>query len=185
MNEKQTLLANPGPLGLFGFGLTTVLLNLSNAGIIEYSVVIIAMGLCYGGFAQLLAGIFEFKNGNTFGTIAFISYATFWWSLVIILILPEFKIVPAANNSSLAAYFIMWGIFTFIMFLTTFQKKATMLVFLTLFILFFLLAAEKITGNHALGVFTGYEGILCGAIAIYDGAAQIINDHFGRKILPL
>jgi len=185
MTEKNQVLANVAPLGLFGFGLTTVLLNLINAGIIPFNVVIISMGLCYGGFAQLLAGIFEFKRGKSFTAIVFLSYSTFWWSLVCIFILPSFKIVPAASDSSLAAYFIVWGILSLILFCMTFKAKVTMLVFLTLVILFFLLAAAKLSGSSTLGIIAGYEGILCGALAIYDGAAQMINDHYGKKILPL
>ncbi|MCX5773764.1 MAG: acetate uptake transporter [Fusobacteria bacterium] len=182
--ENKSAFANPAPLGLLGFGLTTVLLNLANAHIIEISSMILAMGLAYGGFAQLVAGIMEFKTGNTFGFVAFISYATFWWSFVLLLILPI--LVPGfagPSASGLAAYLIMWGILTLGLFFGTFKTKVTMLVFLTLFILFFLLAACQF--HPGLTIITGYEGILCGALAIYDGLAQVINGQYGRKILPL
>jgi len=184
--ENKSAFANPAPLGLLGFGLTTILLNLANAHIIEMSSIILAMGLAYGGFAQLIAGIMEFKTGNTFGFVVFTSYATFWWSFVLLLILPIILPgVAAPTASGLAAYLILWGIVSLGFFFTTFKSKVTMLVFLTLFLLFFLLAATALTGNAHLGIFTGYEGILCGALATYDGIAQVINGHYGRKILPL
>src|ERR1035441_9192015 len=81
VQQKDTT-ANPAPLGLLGFGMTTVLLNLHNAGFLELNSMILAMGICYGGIAQVLAGIMEWKKNNTFGTTAFISYGFFWLSLV-------------------------------------------------------------------------------------------------------
>ena len=81
-------LANPAPLGLLGFGLTTVLLNLHNASLFPLDTMILAMGLAYGGLAQVIVGAMEFKKGNTFGTVAFTSYGLFWWSLVALLVLP-------------------------------------------------------------------------------------------------
>jgi len=86
MNEK---LANPAPLGLMGFGMTTVLLNLHNAGFYSLDSMILAMGLAYGGLAQIIAGIMEYRKGNTFGTTAFCSYGLFWWSLVALIIMPS------------------------------------------------------------------------------------------------
>src|SRR6266513_321321 len=80
---------NPAPLGLLGFGMTTVLLNLHNAGFYELNSMILAMGICYGGAAQIIAGIMEWKKGNTFATTAFISYGFFWWSLVALIVLPK------------------------------------------------------------------------------------------------
>ena len=90
MNER---LANPAPLGLLGFGMTTVLLNLHNVGFFPLDSMILAMGLAYGGLAQVLAGIMEYRKGNTFGTTAFISYGLFWWSLVILLVLPNLTFI--------------------------------------------------------------------------------------------
>ena len=89
-NDLVTKLANPAPLGLLGFGVTTVLLNLVNAGAFPLDTVILAMGIAYGGIAQIIVGVMEFKKGNTFGTVAFTSYGLFWWSLVLLLILPKF-----------------------------------------------------------------------------------------------
>lgn len=86
MSEKGSLLANPAPLGLMGFGMTTILLNLHNMGLFGISSVIVAMGIFYGGLAQILAGVMEFRKGNTFGTLAFTSYGLFWLSLVFVII---------------------------------------------------------------------------------------------------
>src|SRR5512139_2404743 len=105
-------IANPAPLGLLGFGLTTVLLNLHNAGVFGLDTVILAMGLAYGGLAQVIVGIMEYRNGNTFGTVAFSSYGLFWWSLVGLLLLPKSTIFPglaAPSEASMAAYFFLWG----------------------------------------------------------------------------
>ncbi len=179
--------SNPAPLGLLGFGMTTVLLNLHNAGIFGLGSMILAMGIFYGGMAQVIAGIMEWKKGNTFGTTAFTSYGLFWLSLVGLLVLPEMDIgVDKAGNSAMIAYFIMWGIFTFAMFIGTLKlNRALQVVFLTLTILFFLLAAGDATGNAALKTFTGYEGILCGASAVYAALAQVLNEVYGKTVLPL
>ena len=180
---------NPAPLGLLGFGLTTVLLNLHNAGFYEMNSMILAMGLCYGGVAQVIAGIMEWKKGNTFATTAFVSYGFFWLSLVAIILLPKIPglNVTATNESSLATYLLIWGIFTAVMFIGTLKlARATQFVFGSLTLLFFLLAAGDYTAA-GLGFkhFTGYEGILCGASAIYTGLAQVLNELYGKTIWPL
>ncbi|HVT84184.1 MAG TPA: acetate uptake transporter [Chitinophagaceae bacterium] len=178
--------ANPAPLGLFGFGMTTVLLNLHNAGIFEMNSIILAMGICYGGLAQIIAGIMESKKNNSFGMTAFISYGFFWLSLVVLIVMPKWGWMDAASSKGMIAYLIMWGIFTFILFIGTFRiSKALQFVFFTLTILFFLLAAGDATGNTSLKTFTGYEGILCGASAIYTGAASLLNEVYGKTVLPL
>ena len=193
MNDSTTTqlkdtTANPAPLGLLGFGMTTVLLNLHNAGCYELNSMILAMGLCYGGTAQIIAGIMEWKKGNTFATTAFISYGFFWISLVALVLLP--KIIPtvaAANETAMAAYLALWGLFTAVMFLGTFRlSRALQVVFGTLTILFFLLAFGDYTDagagfKHA----TGWEGVFCGLAAIYTGLAQVLNELFGTPVLPL
>ena len=95
--------ANPAPLGLFGFGMTTVMLNLHNAGFIKLTSVILAMGLCYGGIAQVIAGIMEWKKNNTFGTTAFISYGFFWLSFVTLVLLPKIDAKFAYDETSLGS----------------------------------------------------------------------------------
>ena len=180
---------NPAPLGLLGFGLTTVLLNLHNAGYYEMNSMILAMGLCYGGAAQIIAGIMEWKKGNTFATTAFVSYGFFWLSLVAIILLPKIPglNVTATNENSLATYLLLWGIFTAVMFLGTFKlARATQFVFGSLTLLFFLLAIGDYTAaGPAFKHFTGFEGIICGASAIYTGLAQVLNELYGKTIWPL
>ena len=178
--------ANPAPLGLFGFGMTTVLLNLHNAGIYEMNSMILAMGIFYGGLAQIIAGIMESKKNNTFGMTAFISYGFFWLTLVGLIVMPKLGWIPAASEKAMIAYLIMWGIFTFLLFIGTLRiSRALQVVFGTLVILFFLLAAGDATGNASLKTFTGYEGILCGASAIYTGIAGLLNEVYGKTILPV
>jgi succinate-acetate transporter protein len=178
--------ANPAPLGLMGFGLTTILLNLHNAGIIPIGSAILAMGLLAGGFAQIIAGIMEWKKKNTFGTVAFTSYGFFWISLVALIVMPRFGIADAADRSGMAAYLFVWGLFTVVMFVATLKmNRAVMLVFFALTILFFLLALADATGSATLTRVAGYEGIVCGFGAIYIGAAQILNEVYGRTVLPL
>jgi succinate-acetate transporter protein len=183
-------LANPAPLGLLGFGMTTVLLNLHNAGFYFLGSMILAMGLAYGGLAQVIAGIMEFRKGNTFGTLAFSSYGLFWWSLVIILLLPNFTLlspaIAAADDAAMAAYFLVWGMFTLVMFFGTLKtNRALQLVFMSLVVLFFMLTAHRLTGNATLLKITGLEGIICGASAVYTGLAEVLNEVYGRTVVPL
>ena len=178
--------ANPAPLGLFGFGMTTVLLNLHNAGIFEMNSMILAMGIFYGGIAQIIAGILESKKNNTFGMTAFISYGFFWLTLVGLIVMPKLGWIPAASNGAMVAYLIIWGIFTFLLFLGTFKiSRILQFIFGSLTLLFFLLAAGDATGNESLKTFTGYEGIVCGASAIYAAIAGILNELHGRIVLPI
>jgi succinate-acetate transporter protein len=179
--------ANPAPLGLLGFGMTTVLLNLHNAGFYELNAMILAMGICYGGIAQIIAGIMEWKKGNTFAATAFISYGFFWLSLVTLIVLPKLNLIPAADEVAMSAYLAIWGLFTAVLFLGTFRlNRALQIVFGTLTILFFLLAFGDYTGAGAgFKHFTGYEGLLCGFAAIYTGLAQVLNELYGKVVLPL
>ncbi|TAM54439.1 MAG: hypothetical protein EPN53_04415 [Acidobacteria bacterium] len=180
--------ANPAPLGLLGFGMTTVLLNLANAGVIGLSSMILAMGIAYGGLAQIIAGIEEWKKKNTFGATAFTSYGLFWWSFVILFLLPNTAAGQKFQNDKggVIAYLIMWGIFTLVLYIGTLKlNRALQVVFLTLWILFFLLALGDATGSAALKTFTGYEGIFCGLSAVYTGLAQVLNEVYGRTVWPL
>ncbi len=187
-------LANPAPLGLLGFGLTTVLLNLVNAGVIPLDTVVLAMGIAYGGIAQIIVGAMEFRKGNTFGTVAFLSYGLFWWSLVMILLLPKIPEFSAfaPSSSSLAAYFIMWGIFTFGMFFGTLKaNRALQFVFGSLTLLFFMLALREITNNFGqtgsitFNTFVGIEGVIVGLSAVYLGIAEVLNETHHKTILPI
>lgn len=189
MNENtvsiKDLTANPAPLGLLGFGLTTVLLNIHNAGFFPLDSMILAMGIAYGGIAQILASAMEYKKGNTFGMVAFGSYGLFWWTFVLLLILPKLGLAAAPTDLSLAAYLIMWGLFTLVMFFGTLKiGRGLQVIFFTLFILFFLLAAGEITGNKTITTIAGYEGILTGFSAVYVGLAMVLNDTYQKPVLP-
>lgn len=178
--------ANPAPLGLFGFGMTTVLLNFHNAGFFELNSMILAMGIFYGGTAQVIAGILESKKNNTFGMTAFISYGFFWLSLVGLIVMPKLGWIAPASESAMATYLIMWGIFTGLLFIGTLNlSRALQFVFATLTILFFLLAIADATGNKAITRLAGYEGLVCGFSAIYAGAAILLNDVYGRVFWPI
>lgn len=178
--------SNPAPLGLMGFGMTTVLLNMHNAGWFELGSMIMAMGLFYGGIAQIIAGIMEWKKGNTFGTTAFTSYGLFWLTLVFLFFIPEYGWRNGPETTALVAYFFMWGLFTFYMFIGTLKlNRALQIVFLSLTILFWLLAIRDYTGSATIGLITGYEGIFCGFTAIYAACAQVLNEVYGRTVLPI
>lgn len=183
--SNQFTIANPSPLGLLGFGMTTLLLNLHNAGIIPLSIVIVAMGFALGGAAQIIAGIMEFKKNNVFGATAFTSYGFFWWSLIIIWINP-FKGISPADDISMGFYLLVWGIYTLLMYVATLRhNRSLQAIFLTLTILFLLLAMGDFTGIHLIKVIAGWVGIVCGALAIYTSLAQVINNEYDKTILPL
>lgn len=191
MTETTTVsikdnIANPAPLGLLAFGMTTVLLNLHNAGCYEMNSMILAMGIFYGGLAQVIAGIIESKKNNTFGLTAFTSYGFFWLTLVGLIVMPKLGWIPKPSDSGMVAFLTMWGIFTLLLFFGTLKlNRALQFVFASLTILFFLLAAAHATGNESLEHFAGYEGIICGASAIYTGIANVLNELYGRVVLPI
>jgi len=178
--------ANPAPLGLCAFGMTTVLLNIHNAGFFEMNAMILAMGMFYGGLAQVIAGIIEAKKNNTFGLTAFTSYGFFWLSLVALLIMPKLGMAEATSNGGMVAYLSIWGVFTFCLFFGTLKlNRALQFVFGSLTVLFFLLVAGDVSGNPAVKQFAGYEGIVCGASAIYTGIANVLNEVYKREVLPI
>ncbi|WP_373974770.1 acetate uptake transporter [Chitinibacter sp. SCUT-21] len=178
--------ANPAPLGLMGFGMTTVLLNLHNAGFFELNAMILAMGIFYGGIAQVIAGILESKKNNTFGMTAFTSYGMFWLTLVALIFLPQWGIAAKTSEFAMGCYLLVWGIFTAFLFVGTLRMNfITQFIFGSLTVLFFLLAIGDFTGSAAIKTIAGYEGIICGAAAIYSAMAQILNEIYGREIMPL
>ncbi len=178
--------ANPAPLGLLGFGMTTVLLNLHNAGLYPLDTMILGMGLFFGGLAQVIAGIMEWKKENTFGTTAFTAYGLFWMSLVALLVFPRIGWGSAPGNAAMASYLFIWGLFTAIMFIGTLKiSRALQLVFGTLALLFFLLALGDATESAAVKLVAGIEGIICGLLAMYAGLAQVLNEVYGKVVAPL
>ncbi|MFL5787877.1 MAG: acetate uptake transporter [Flavisolibacter sp.] len=179
---------NPAPLGLLGFGMTTTLLNLHNAGFFELNSMIMGMGLFMGGIAQLIAGVQEWKKNNTFGATAFTAYGSFWLSLVALWLIPKttFGAAYKSSETAVAWYLLLWGVFTFFMFIGTLRaNRVLQLIFFTLTILFFLLAIGDFTGNASVKTFAGYEGIVCGLSAFYGCVAQVLNEVYGRTILPI
>lgn len=179
--------SNPAPLGLIGFGMTTVLLNIHNAGVTPLDSMIVGMGIFIGGMAQVFAGIMEWKKGNTFGTTAFTAYGLFWLSLVAIWLLPDlFSKATAPSMTAMGFYLTMWGIFTGAMFIGTLKlTRALQIVFASLTLLFFLLALRDFTGSKIIGTIAGIEGILCGFSAIYLAMAQVLNEVWGKVVLPI
>ncbi len=176
---------NPAPLGLAGFGMTTILLNIHNAGFFELSVMIMSMGIFYGGICQILAGILEWKNNNLFGGVAFTSYGAFWLSLVFIWTGPLMGIEPA-SPVAMGWYLTMWGVFTGFMAFAIWEGALIgKIIFGTLTVLFALLAIANFSGSHAVHTIAGYVGIICGASALYEAFAIIINQKRGRTVLPL
>lgn len=184
MSTHNSTTANPGPLGLCGFALTTWLLSLINNGTFggENVGLVLAMGFAFGGTAQMIAGMFEFSKGNSFGFTAFISYGAFWWSFAL------FKVFFAASVSAefVGWYLVAWGTFTLMMFIGTLAKaRALQAIFLALTITFYLLAAGDFTHNATLTHIGGNFGLLTALLAFYLAAAEIINESFGRTVLPI
>jgi hypothetical protein len=175
---------NPGPLGLLGFGLATILLNIHNADFIPLTIVIIAMGVALGGIAQIIAGILEFKIGNTFGGTAFTAYGLFWLSLVMI-----WTQAPAgfeADNLSMGFYLLVWGLFTTFMFIGTLtHNTSSKVIFSSLAVLFYLLSIANFLDSHLIHVIAGYVGIFSGLSAFYSAGGQIVNQELGKNVFPL
>jgi len=176
--------ANPAPLGLIGFAATTWLLSLINAGIFgqEAMPLVLGMALAFGGGAQVLAGILSYLRGNTFATVAFLSYGSFWLSFVAYI----HVFGGGAPPGFVAWYLLAWGVFTFYMWIASFRHNtALQLVFLTLWITFFLLAAGDFSSSAVLHKAGGYLGLVCAALAAYLSAAEVINADYGRTVLPI
>lgn len=179
-------LANPAPLGLAGFGITTLVLNVINAEIIDGDSigVVLALGLFYGGLAQLLAGMWEAKKNNTFGFTAFSSYGVFWIGLGTLIILEDNGLVSEVPPEGMSVYLVAWGLFTTYMFVGTLKiSVALQVVFAGLSVLFYLLAWGQ--HNETVHQIAGYEGLFTAGAALYASAGGIINETWGREVLPL
>jgi succinate-acetate transporter protein len=178
--------ADPGPLGLAAFAGTTFVLSLMNANLVSDKGVgaVLALALAYGGIAQLLAGMWEFRTGNTFGAVAFSSYGAFWISFFLLL-----RVVPAdvITPHGVSLYLWMWGIFTTYMFLASLRTTgAISLVFLLLAVTYILLAIGDMGGGHpSITHAGGYVGIATAIAAWYASFAAVINSTFGRVIAPV
>lgn len=183
--------ANPAPLGLAGFGLTTVVLSSINAGLLAGDpatlvAAVVPLAFAFGGTAQLIAGILEYGKGNTFGMVAFTSYAMFWWWYSFMLWTVGAGLIqpPAANAVGLILA--MWGVFTLYMWVATFRASLTVwLVFLLLWITFFLLAGGDLGMGAGWKMMGGYVGLLTGIAALYASFGEVTNATFGRVVIPL
>jgi succinate-acetate transporter protein len=177
-------LANPGPLGLLGFAMTTWLLSMVNAGLLPGAAlgVVLAMAFAYGGTAQFVAGVMEMFKGNTFGFVAFCSYGAFWWTFA--LFVKFFSAdVPAA---AVGWYLLVWGVFSLAMWFGTFSlNRMLFLIFLFLTITFFLLGFGDLLGAPGLKAAGGYGGLLTALLAFYLAIAEIVNEVRGRVVLPI
>jgi succinate-acetate transporter protein len=185
----EAKLANPGPLGLVGFGLTTVILSLVNAGVLPSGgeQVVLPLALAYGGLIQLVAGILEFRVGNTFGTVAFLSYGAFWWWFALLVMLGSHGVLDLSHaGTTIGATLIGWGVFTFYMWIATFRlTKALWWVFLTLWVTFLLLGFGALLGIGGLHTAGGWLGIVCGLLAMYTSFALVTNETFGETVIPV
>ena len=178
--------ANPAPLGLLAFGMTTVLLNLHNAGFFAMGSAIFAMGIFFGGIAQIIAGIMAWKKNNTFETTAFVSYGFFWISLVGLILMPIFGWSGSIQMEALVSFFTLWGLFSFVMFIITFKlPKALQVVFGSLTLLFLLLIMGNGTGNVTILQIAGIVGIICGLSAMYTALGQVMNEVYKEKVINL
>ena len=181
--------ANPAPLGLMGFGLTTVLLSSINAGLLPAGgePVVIPLAMAFGGTAQLIAGIMEFKTGNVFGATAFTSYGAFWWWFALLILLGSNHVLDlSAAGSTIGACLILWGVFTFGLWVSTFRlSRLLFAIFLTLWLAFFLLGGGAVLANPPLHLLGGWVGLLCGGLAMYGSFALVANATFGREVAPV
>lgn len=176
---------NPAPLGLLGFAMATILLNIHNVGLFELNSMIIGMGIFMGGLAQIIAGVQEWKKNNTFGATAFTAYGFFWLALVALWLLPSLY-VNNPNGVAVGFFLLIWGLFTSGMFIGTLKlSRALQVVFASLAILFFLLAIGDFTGNKTITTIAGFEGIFSGFSAFYACIALVLNEVYGKKVLPL
>jgi succinate-acetate transporter protein len=187
--DAKPAFANPAPLGLVGFGLTTVLLSLVNAGVLPAGgeQVVLPMALAYGGLIQILAGLLEFRTGNTFGTTAFLSYGAFWWWFALLIMFGSHGVLDLSHaGSTIGVTLLGWGVFTLYMWVATFKlSKALWWVFLTLWVTFFLLGFGALLGMHGLHVAGGWLGLVCGLLAMYTSFGLVTNATFGRSVVPL
>ena len=196
--------ADPAPLGLSAFALTTFVFSLVNAGIIQQGEdpgqqiinLFLPLALFYGGLAQLIAGLFEFRTGNTFALTGFVSYGAFWIALAVLNLMARQGVIAETRLVEAQGWFFLgWAIFTFIMLIASFGLNiGLVVVFVLLFVTFVLLTIADLNGGPPAGPGSiglivnqigGYVGILTALAAWYVAAADVINDTMGRQVLPL
>jgi succinate-acetate transporter protein len=178
--------ANPAPLGLCAFGTTTILLSLWNAGIIGLSSPIFAMAIFYGGIAQIIAGLMEWKKNNNFGFLTFVSFGFFWMTFAGVLMLPVLGLAKAPQPGDLAAFLAVWGIVALGLLVCTLKMHRSLQVtVLAVFLTIVLLIAAELTESGLVKLAAGLMGIIAGGLALYIGMGQVINEVHNRKIFPV
>lgn len=178
--------ANAAPLGFIAVGLTIIFYGFYVAGLYGLNSIIFTLGIVYGGITLIIVSAMEYKNGNTFGTVAFGLYGIYWISDILILIFAKLGLGIAPDTNSIAIFYLIWGLFTVGIFIGTLKlSRIVQSFFLTLAILFFLLTAYVLTGNPTIALIAGWEGVLCGAIGVYLGLAEVLNELYNRKFLPV
>jgi len=178
--------ANPAPLGLCAFGMTTILLSIHNAGLTGLTSPIVSMALFYGGLAQLVVGLMEWKKNNTFGMVTFASFGLFWISFAALLMMPALGLATAPSAGDLAAFLFVWGILIIGLFICSLKMHRLLQITLAaVVILVALLVVANLTGNHLVHSIAGYTGIVTGALALYMGIGAVINEIYGNRVLPV
>ena len=188
MPDTPVPTANPAALGLVGFGMTTVLLSLTNAGLLpaQGEAVVVPLALTYGGLIQIIAGLLEFRLGNTFGMTAFLSYGAFWWWFALLGILAKLGVIDTSGaGATTGVALILWGVLTAYLTVSAYRVSwVVFAVFMTLWVTFLLLGLGAALPSPMLHKWGGYLGVLCGALAIYGSFAITANTAFGRTIVP-
>jgi succinate-acetate transporter protein len=180
--------ANPGPLGLAAFALTTFVLSMFNAGLVSAAgePVVLGLALAYGGLAQLLAGMWEFRTGNTFGATAFTSFGAFWLSFWAFSQFYEKSVPKAQAGHAVGLYLIAWGVFTAYMFVASLRTTgAVALVFALLAVTFFVLGIGNAGAHSGIVKIGGWIGLATAVAAWYASFAEVTNATFGRVVLPV
>ena len=178
--------ANPAPLGLCAFGMTTILLSLHNAGLTPLGSPILAMAIFYGGIAQVVAGIMEWKKNNTFGMVTFGSFGFFWISFATLLLLPALGLAKAPLPVEMATFLSVWGIFAVGLFICTLKMhRVLQITLLAVVLLVILLVTAQLTGNSLILNLGGLVGLIAGGLALYIGMGQVINEVHGNRIFPV
>lgn len=178
--------ANPTAFGLCAFGMTTILLSLANAGVMTLSSSILAMAIMFGGVAEVIVGLMEWKKKNTFGLVTFGSFGFFWISFATLLILPVLGLAKAPAPIELAAFLSVWGIFAVGLFICTLKMpKVIQATLLAIVVMIFLLVAAQLTASSLILNLGGIVGIIAGALGLYIGIGQVINEVHGKIIFPI
>ncbi len=179
-------MANPGPLGLLGFGLTTIALSAVNAGLLTPDAVaaIVPLAFAFGGIAQLIAGVLEFKAGNTFGMVAFTSYGLFWWWFALLRWTIGAGWLKAPPASAVATILLLWGVLTLLLWIVSFRlNKGVWSVFFLLWVTFLLLAAGDF--GYGTGKLGGWFGLVTGVDAMLVAFVEVLNATAGRVVVSL